>query len=255
MFRMSSTAGDPRTREPEDSLLSDNDAGRKPRKADIAYEELRRQIVALELEPGSIIDEKQLIERLDIGRTPVREAIQRLTYEGMIIHNPRRGSWVSPLSLTEFQAMIEARRMLELECARHAAVRISPDQMEELRNEVEKSGPAITSADSSMLISIDQQFHLGIARATCNRYLIRMTEQLHHELTRYWYVSAIRVGRLDVVQRHHHAILDAIGTGDPEIAAREMDEHVTLFQERLSTLVSGSHTGWDRFIATARLIS
>lgn len=235
--------------------MSDNDAGRKPRKADIAYEALRQQILSLELEPGSLIDERQLIERLDIGRTPVREAIQRLTYEGMIIHNPRRGSWVSPLSLTEFQAMVEARRMLELECARHAAVRITPDQMEELRNEVRKSGSAISSSDVNTLISIDQQFHLGIARAACNRYLVKLTQQLHHELTRYWYVSAIRVGRLDVVEQHHHVILDAIGTGDPETAARELDEHVTLFQERLSKLVSGSHTGWGRFIATAQLVS
>lgn len=236
-------------------VLSDSDTGGKPRKTDIAYEELRRQIVTLELEPGSVIDERQLIERLAIGRTPVREAIQRLIYEGMIVHTPRRGSWVSPLSLTELHAMIEARRMLELECARLAATRITPVQLAELRHEVERSGPAICAERIGTLISIDQQFHVGIARATGNRFLVKMTEQLHNELTRYWYVSAMRVGHLHIVQRHHHAILDALETGDPTFAAHKMDEHVTLFRERLSTLISGSPLETNELSATFGVVS
>lgn len=220
--------------------MSGSEDFRKPRKVDVAYEELRRMIVSLELEPGVSIDERQLIDRLNIGRTPVREAIHRLIHEGMIVHYPRRGSWVSPLSFTELQNMIEARRMLEIECGRHAAERISAERMQELRNEVDKSSGAINTDDVSTLISIDQQFHLGIARATGNRYLVRMMEQLHHELTRYWYVSAIRVGQLDIVERHHRTILDAIATGDPDIAAQAQDDHVTLFRERLSAFISGT---------------
>ncbi|TVR76242.1 MAG: GntR family transcriptional regulator [Sphaerobacteraceae bacterium] len=250
MFGTRSTAGDPEHAYQGNRVLIESDADRKPRKADIAYEELRRKIVTLELEPGSVIDERQLIERLAIGRTPVREAIQRLIHEGMIIHNPRRGSWVSPLSLTELHAMIEARRMLELECARQAATRITPDQVSELRNEVDRSGPAIKADDISTLISIDQRFHVGIAWATGNRYLVKMTEQLHNELTRYWYVSAMRVGHLHIVRRHHHAILDALETGDPTFAAHTMDEHITLFRERLSTLISGSPLESNELSAT-----
>lgn len=213
---------------------------RKPRKVDVAYDELRRLIVTLELEPGAMIDERQLIERLDIGRTPVREAIQRLIHEGMIIHNPRRGSWVSPLSFTDMENLIEARRMLEIECARRAACRISPDRLGQMRDEVDQTGEVISSGDGVTSVSVDQYFHTEIARASGNRYLVRLTEQLHHDLTRYWYVSAIRVGRLGIVVSHHHRILDAIESGDPDYAEQALDEHVTLFRERLSALVSGA---------------
>jgi GntR family transcriptional regulator, rspAB operon transcriptional repressor len=221
--------------------LSGAESDRKPRKADIAYEELRRQIVSLELEPGASIDEQQMIERLNIGRTPVREAIQRLIYEGLIIHYPRKGSWVAPLSFTDLQNLIEARRMIELECARLATVRMTPAQLQELHEEIDHSSSAIRADDISGLVAIDLNFHVGVARATANRYLIRMSEQLHHELNRYWYVSAMRVGELHIVERHHRAILDALGSGDPEESERVMDEHVTLFRERLSAFVSGSH--------------
>jgi GntR family transcriptional regulator, rspAB operon transcriptional repressor len=220
--------------------LSGAEPDRKPRKADIAYEELRRQIVSLELEPGASIDEQQLIERLEIGRTPVREAIQRLIYEGLIVHYPRKGSWVAPLSFTDLQNLIEARRMMELECARLATLRMTPARLQELRDEIDRSSSAIQADDIGGLVAIDQNFHVGVARATDNRYLIRMSEQLHHELNRYWYVSAMRVGELHIVERHHRAILDALGSGDPDEAERVMDEHVTLFRERLSAFVSGS---------------
>jgi DNA-binding GntR family transcriptional regulator len=221
-------------------FLSGTEHGRNPRKVDIAYEELRRQIVELELEPGSSIDEQQLIERLGIGRTPVREAIQRLIYEGLVVHYPRRGSWVAPLSFTDLQNLIGARRMIEVECARLAATRMTPEFLHELRDEIDRSNQSIQANDISGLVEIDQKFHVGVARATGNRYLVRMCEQLHHELNRYWYVSAMRVGELHIVERHHRAILEALGSGDPDEAERVMDEHVTLFRERLSAFVSGS---------------
>lgn len=227
-----------------------SESGKKPRKVDIAYEELRQQILTLELEPGSSIDERQLIEHLGIGRTPVREAIQRLIYEGLIVHYPRRGSWISPLSFTELQNLIEARRMLEVECGQLAARRISSADLQHLRDEIARSSSAIETDDIKTLVAIDQNFHIGIARATGNRYLTRMSEQLNHELTRYWYVSAIRVGELDIVERHHRAILDAIETGDPEISAQVMDEHVTLLRERLSAFVTGTQLAETGFSAT-----
>jgi DNA-binding GntR family transcriptional regulator len=130
--------------------------------------------------------------------------------------------------------------MLEVECARRAAERISPEWLNRIRDEVEQSGPQISAGDGAKSVYVDQYFHTEIARASGNRYLVRMTEQLHHELTRYWYVSSIQVGELDIIVRHHLTILDAISSGNPDSAEAAMDEHVTLFRERLSALVSGS---------------
>ncbi len=220
--------------------MSGDEAPRKPRKVDVAHEEIRRRIVALELQPGAPIDERQLIDQLEIGRTPVREAIQRLIHEGMITHTPRRGSWVSPLSFTELQNIIEARRMVELESARRAAERASDEWLEFVRREIETTGPDIRDGDASKSVQMDQFFHTEITRATGNRCLVRMAELLQHELMRYWFVSALKVGELSIVVWHHLTILDAIATRDPDQAEQAMDEHITLFRERLSALVSGN---------------
>lgn len=220
--------------------MIESEHDRKPRKADTAYEELRRMIVTLELEPGAPVDERQLIDQLEIGRTPVREAIQRLIHEGMITHTPRRGSWVTPLSFTELQHLIQSRRMLEVECARIAARRMSADHLRRLRDKVEETGPQIKAGDSSTSVFIDQYFHTEIARATGNRFLVRMTEQLQHELIRYWYVSSVQVGELQIVVDHHLEILEALESGDPDQAVHAAEYHVTLFRQRLGAFIGAT---------------
>jgi DNA-binding GntR family transcriptional regulator len=212
---------------------------RKPRKVDTAYEQLRHMIVTLKLEPGAAVDERWLMEHLQIGRTPLREAIQRLTHEGLITHTPRRGSWVSPLSFIDLQHMIDARRMLEIECARLAARNISPEAIADLRQQVEDAAPAVRGGDGERSVFIDQAFHRQLANSTGNRYLARMTEQLQHELLRYWYVSAVQVGNLEPIVTHHLYLIDVIERGDPDAAARAMSDHITMFQDRLRTLVGG----------------
>lgn len=220
--------------------LSGTDSVRKPRKVDVAYEELRRMIVTLELEPGSPIDERYLVDQLGIGRTPVREAIQRLIHEGMITHTPRRGSWVSPLSFSELQYLIESRRMLEMECCRLAAQRMSANHLRSVREKVEETGPQIKGGDSSTSVFIDQYFHGEIARATGNRFLMRMMDQLQHELIRYWYVSSVQVGELHIVVNHHLEMLEAIESGNPDEAERAAEYHVTLFRQRLGAFVGAT---------------
>lgn len=221
--------------------LPESDDHRMPRKVDVAYEQIRKLIVTLELEPGAPIDERHLTEHLQLGRTPVREAIQRLIHEGLIVHVPRRGSWVSSLSFSELQEMIEARRMLEVECGRHAAERATRDRLEKLRIFVEETGPAIIAGDGETSVRVDQHLHMEIARSTGNRYFVRMLDQLQHGLLRYWYVSSVQVRNLEVVVDHHLQILDTLRTGNPQAAARIMDDHVSLFQQRLGLMVGGPH--------------
>jgi GntR family transcriptional regulator, rspAB operon transcriptional repressor len=219
-----------------------SDPSGNPRKADQAYARLHGMITRLELEPNAFIDERELMEQLDIGRTPLREAIQRLIHEGLIVHIPRRGSWVSPLSFTDLQHMLEARRLLELGNARLAATRITPEQIAALREQVARTETEVRDGDPSSVVRTDRFFHTTLAVATGNRYLVRAIEQLQHELVRYWYVSAIQVGDLGPTIDHHNRIIDTLETGDPDAAERVMDEHMTLFQERLSSMVATPRT-------------
>ena len=91
--------------------------------ADKAYHEIRGLIVSLELAPGAVIDERELIERLEIGRTPVREALRRLAHERLVEVYPRRGMFVTGVDVRELARLSEVRELLEPEAARLAAER------------------------------------------------------------------------------------------------------------------------------------
>src|SRR6188472_815872 len=85
----------------------------KPTKADDAYDELKRLIVSLQIAPGEPLNERTLMLKMDIGRTPLREAIQRLTMEQLVTSLPRRGYFVRELSISELNEMISARHVVE----------------------------------------------------------------------------------------------------------------------------------------------
>src|SRR5882762_9088878 len=91
--------------------------------ADKAYHAIRGLIVSLELAPGALIDERELIEQLEIGRTPVREALRRLAHEGLVEVYPRRGMFVTGVDVRELARLSEVRAVLEPEAARLAAER------------------------------------------------------------------------------------------------------------------------------------
>lgn len=208
----------------------------KPRQADTGYQRLRELIVTLALEPGAAIDERLLMARLGVGRTPLREAIQRLTHEGLIVQAPRRGRWVAPLAITDLGPMIETRCLLEPQVARLAAERIGPAQVERLRAILDQAQELIARGDFAGCVLLDQRFHSGIAEAAANRHLARMIDQILHELVRYWFASFVRVGGLDDLFPHHRRLLAAIAGHDPDAAERLSLEHIDLFRERIRDL-------------------
>src|SRR5258708_7152479 len=78
-----------------------------------AYQRLRDMIVTLQLAPGALINEAALMDELALGRTPIREALQRLAYEGLVVLQPRRGAFVGSLSIVDLQQIFELRRTIE----------------------------------------------------------------------------------------------------------------------------------------------
>ena len=107
---------------------------REPREllADRAYSELRDRIVTLRIAPGAPIDEDALGGDLEIGRTPVREAIKRLALENLVTVFPRRGTFASEINITDLADISDVRTQLEGHAAYRAAQRITPAQQEEL---------------------------------------------------------------------------------------------------------------------------
>src|SRR3970040_2203668 len=101
--------------------------------ADKAYKQIKEKIVTIEMKPGAVIREVELMADLKLGRTPIREALKRLQSENLVIATPRRGMFVSDVAITDLTQIYEIRVELEALCARLAAERINPKQLIAMR--------------------------------------------------------------------------------------------------------------------------
>ena len=196
--------------------------------ADKAYHEIRGLIVSLELAPGALIDERELIGRLAIGRTPVREALRRLAHERLVEVYPRRGMFVTGVDVRELARLSEVRELLEPEAARLAAERATDadrDQLAALLAELE--------AGRSELMDLDERIHRAVYRAAHNDLLEATLEQYYVLALRIWSIALDRAHELEEAVEAHRTLLEAIQAGDAERAADTMRAHVQDFEQAM----------------------
>ena len=196
--------------------------------ADKAYHEIRGLIVSLELAPGALIDERELIERLEIGRTPVREALRRLAHERLVEVYPRRGMFVTGVDVRELARLSEVRELLEPEAARLAAERATDSDRKQpslLLTELDKGG--------SELMDLDERIHRAVYRAAHNDLLEATLEQYYVLALRIWSMALDRAHELEEAVEAHRALLEAIQAGDGERAADTMRAHVQDFEQAM----------------------
>src|SRR3954470_5181966 len=127
--------------------------------ADRAYAEMRDRIVTLRIPPGSPIDEDALGKEFEMGRTPVREAIKRLSLENLVTVFPRRGTFASDINITDLAHIADVRVQLEAHAAYRAAERVGPgrrEKIEQLLAELERTGQR---ADARALVELDTRVH------------------------------------------------------------------------------------------------
>jgi DNA-binding GntR family transcriptional regulator len=196
--------------------------------ADQAYHAIRGLIVSLELAPGAVIDERQLVERLAIGRTPVREALRRLAQERLVEVYPRRGMFVTGVDVRELARLSEVREVLEPEAARLAAERATDADRREL-------GALLAELDTAggELMDLDERIHRAVYRAAHNDLLEATLEQYYVLALRIWSMALDRAHDLEEAVEEHRALLEAIRSGDAERAADTMRAHVRNFEQAM----------------------
>ena len=208
-------------------LLSDTDS-----LAEQAYYRLEEQLVTLGIAPGELIGEKDLIEKSGIGRTPVREAIQRLSSEGLLQVLPRRGLMVTPLRRSDLLQIIETRRVLERLLVIKAAERATPDQRQALR--ILASHLQAADDDIDVFFRLDHRLDELLEAACNNRYLVKALAAMHSQCRRLWYLHRRKLNLSRSAQLHAglaRAVADEDGAG----AIRALDEIITI----LENLVNG----------------
>lgn len=212
------------------TLLTASRTAPQPSLSETAYRRLKEKIINLELPPASLINEAALMQELEVGRTPLREAFQRLAYENLVVILPRRGILVADLNLTDLQKIFEVRIELEIFAARLAAERSTPEQVAEMELLFENADDIIRHGDHRQLIQLDHQAHQLIVKAAHNEFLEESLERLYNHVLRLWYVSLHRVSRLREAIAEHRELIAAIKTGQGERAGEIMRAHIVGFQ-------------------------
>ena len=203
--------------------------------ADQAYFSIRELIVTLELAPGSVVSESALMQRLNMGRTPIREAMRTLAHEHLIEVYPRRGAFVAGIDTRDLTALSELRALLEPEAAKLAAKRSTQaDRLETLALIAELDHLSPTPRD---LIQLDQRIHHHIYKCTHNSYLEQMCERQYMHALRIWFLALDRIENLAEAILEHRALLEAISTGDSKKAAKEMSVHINGFEASLRKVI------------------
>ena len=200
-----------------------------------AYRALRQKIITLEYKMGQHLAENELSSQLNIGRTPTREAIQQLAREGLLVIIPRKGVYVSDISMREFQKLMQTRTMLELYCIREAVKVITPDKLKYLRNLFSNGRTLAQQRDISQLLDIDRNFHQGIVYLLDNPYINEMATRVYDLILRTWYLSfeTRTIEELNKTVDEHLSILDALKAGDEAFAEQAVLSHLEQFQNKV----------------------
>jgi DNA-binding GntR family transcriptional regulator len=188
-----------------------------------AYRQLEEQIVTLRLTPGEFLSEHVLAANLSIGRTPIREALQRLAREGLVTILPRKGILVSETDPRKQLLVLEVRRELERLLARLGALRAGSDQRQRLREIAEGMDRAAKTNDDIAFMRLDRELNLLISAAAHNDYATRAMRSLHGHSRRFWYLHYKQAADLPLCARLHAAQARAIADGDAKRATETTD--------------------------------
>ena len=198
--------------------------------SDEAYAQIRSMIISCQLRPGSVISESDLMERLDMGRTPIREALRNLANEKLIEVYPRRGMFVAGVDVKDLASISEVRGNLEILAAGQAADR-STDADRAIFTQLIKEIDSIKGEPKmEKLINLDQRIHHSIYAATHNDFLVSTLDQYYAHALRIWFMALDRIEDLEDAIIEHRAMLQSILDGDKKAAERAMREHIEGFE-------------------------
>lgn len=206
--------------------------------ADKAYQAIRRMIVSLELRPGTVINERLLVDHMGIGRTPVREALRRLAQEHLVEVYPRRGMFVTTVEIRDLASLSEVRGVLESHACRLAAEHATAAERDELGGLVAELDRH-ERLDQLALMALDERIHRAIYRCAHNAFLAQTLEEYYVLALRIWHLALDQASKLDAAVYQHRPLLEAIRVGDGREAGELMRRHVDEFEVAMRRALLG----------------
>lgn len=197
---------------------------RNTSRAELVYRALRAAIRDGEMEAGERLRETDIAEKLGVSRTPVREALQRLTAEGLLSVSAGRGVIVTEFDKQQVLELYALREVLEGATAAFAAERANETDIETLRHLIEEA--AIGSDEGRSLAAANRAFHAALCEAAHNRYLTSAIGALADSIDLMQGTTIAAAGRRATAEAEHRAIVDAIERRDPVAAERIARDHI-----------------------------
>lgn len=208
---------------------------------DQAYKVIRDAILSRRLAPGTRLSIPELSRQLDISRSPVREAIARIEYEGLAESVSHRGAVVVEIGLDELVAIYDVREVLEGLAARLATRAADDAFIDVLERNWQAHRDAVEADDVEQHMKLDAAFHRHIREASGNLRLSENLRQLQGQIRVAMTTTVARRGGMPAALAEHRSLIDAIRGGDPATAEQVAREHITRLRESLHDAASAEH--------------
>jgi DNA-binding GntR family transcriptional regulator len=219
------------------SVVSEGEGSQRGLLADRAYRALRDRLVTLRIPPGEPIDEDAIGRELQMGRTPVREAIKRLALENLVTVFPRRGTFASEINITDLAHISDVRAQLEGHAAYRAAERITDLQRTELTSLLAELEIRRGADDLESLMELDATVHRFIYRCAGNPFLEETLGRYFNLSLRIWYLVIDRLPHLFARVHEHQDVLRAIEAGEPDRARDILAGHIATFEREIRSVL------------------
>ena len=209
--------------------------------SELAYELISSKIIRLELPPGTALIEKTLMEELEFGRTPVREALQRLTIEGLICRTHYRGVYVCEVTEKSIAQVSEFRMLLDPAIARQAVESATERNIAELNDNLEQLRNYLSAKRYEVYIRASRRFYLTLARVSGNLHLEQAATHIYNFDARLFYLAAVKDSNEDRLTRSRlenaAGIMDCMRRRSPDEAEAAVQLHLVRYFEEISRLM------------------
>ncbi|MCP1437244.1 DNA-binding GntR family transcriptional regulator [Erwinia persicina] len=198
-----------------------------------AYLAFRHRLITLRYKPGDYLNTAQVMDDLEMGRTPINQAIHRLATEGLLQIIPRKGVMVAPLSIDDALELIEVRLVNETLCAQLASQKVNKAHLNQLRELNQQIGLAGGSRNREKMMLLDREFHQVLADIAGNRRLADILSVIHAQAQRFWATTLSSVSHMDEVIAEHNEIIAALASGDIQRVTAATRAHIDSFRRAL----------------------
>jgi len=194
---------------------------------EIVYNTLRQAILIGELKPGERLMELHLADHLGVSRTPIRDAIRKLTVEGLVIMEPRKGATVAQITEKNLRDVLEVRRNLDTFAVELACERITEGQIKELEKKVINFEQKTKLKNAKDIAEADVEFHDFIVSVTGNEKLVELVSNLSEQVYRYRFEYIKDETTHQILRKEHREIFECLKKRNITCAKEVMKRHIT----------------------------